>query len=200
MFYASTLVTESRVELITNRLGWCGPLFIGLFILATQVFAPFSGTPGIFVSIKFYGFGTTLVLFYLTSLLSAIINFWLARTYGRKLVSKFVGQQSLREIDQLLNCNERTLLITARVLGFYFFDIISYAVGLTGITFKRYLTYTALLTPIPLTAQYMMFSQLDFKSVGGMLTYFVSIAATGAVFAKIFHKLYVETKKQRISN
>jgi uncharacterized membrane protein YdjX (TVP38/TMEM64 family) len=194
LFYASTLVDASDVEAITNKAGWFGPILIALFILATQVFAPLSGTPGIFVGIKLYGFANTLILFYFTSLLSATINFWLARKYGRKIVAKFVGEKTLNEIDELSKVNERVLLITSRIFGYYFFDIISYAVGLTKIKFMKYFIYTALLTLIPTIAQYFIFSHLDFNSFGGMLIYFGSIAATGAIFTRFFYKVYVRRK------
>ena len=194
LFYLSTLITPAQVEAVTGRAGWFGPVLVALFILLTQVFAPLSGTPGIFVGIKLYGYANTLALHYAVSLLSAAINFWVARAYGRGIVRRLVGEEALKDIDELSRINERVLLITSRVFGYFFFDIISYAVGLTKIRFKRYFCYTAVLTLIPVTAQYLLFSRLDFGGLQGMLIYYLSMAATGAVFTKVFYKAYVRKK------
>jgi len=87
--------------------------------------------------------------------------------------------------------NERTLLISFRIFGYSFFDVVSYAIGLTSIRFKKYFVYTALLTFIPFTAQYFLFAQLNFNSFWGMLIYIVSIAAAGSLFAGVLYRLYV---------
>lgn len=194
LFYLSTLITPAQVEAVTGRAGWFGPVLVALFILLTQVFAPLSGTPGVFVGIKLYGYANTLALLYAVSMLSSVINFWIARAYGRGIVRRFVGDKTLKDIDELSQVNERVLLLTSRIFGYYFFDIISYAVGLTKIRFKKYFLYTAVFTLIPVTAQYILFSRLDFGGLRGMLIYFLSMAATGAVFTKIFYGAYVRKK------
>ena len=123
-------------------------------------------------------------------MLSAILNFWIARRYGRTIVKRLVGSDALQKIDELSGLNERPLLISARVLGYLFFDLISYAVGLTPIGFKKYFTYTAFLTLIPFTVQYFAFASIDFSSLRGMVIYFVSIAAAGAIFGRILFSIY----------
>jgi len=200
LFYLSTLITPAQVEAVTDRAGLSGPFLVAFFILLTQVFAPLSGTPGVFVGIKLYGYANTLILLYAVSLLSAVINFWIARVYGRGIVRRLVGDATLKDIDELSQINERILLITSRVFGYYFFDIISYAVGLTKIRFKKYFLYTAVFTLIPVTAQYLLFSRLDFTGLRGMLIYFLSMAATGLIFTKIFYKAYVRKKTPPSAN
>jgi uncharacterized membrane protein YdjX (TVP38/TMEM64 family) len=148
------------------------------------------------VGIKLYGYPQAMGLLYGSCLLSAALNFWIARLYGRNLVEKLVGEKSLRRIDELSQINERTLLISSRILGYSFFDLISYAVGLTTISFKRYFAYTAFLTLIPFAVQYFLFSRLDFNSLKGMLIYFISIAAAGALFARVLYKAYFGKKPQ----
>ena len=131
-----------------------------------------------------------MALLYGSCLVSAIVNFWLARIYGRNLVSKLVGEKTLIRIDELSQLNEKALLVSSRILGYSFFDLISYAVGLTTISFKKYFAYTAVLTLIPFSAQYFLFSKLDFNSLQGMVIYIVSITVAAAVFARILYKTY----------
>lgn len=194
LFYLSTLITPAQVESITNKTGWFGPLLVGLFLLLTQVLAPMSGTPVMIVGFKFYGYPYTMALLYGSCLISAVLNFWIGRLYGRTLIKKLVGEQTLRKIDELSQINEKALLISSRIFGYSFFDLISYAVGLTRIGFKKYFAYTAFLTLIPFAAQYFLFSGLDFNSLRGMLIYFVSMAAAGAVFARVLYTVYFRSK------
>lgn len=193
LFCLSTLVTPSQVESITSAAGKGGPLLIGLLLLLTQIFAPLSGTPVMIVGIKLYGYAYAMVLLYASCLVSCVVNFWIARLYGRSLLVKVVGSKTLGTIDELSMLNERTLLISFRIFGYSFFDIVSYAIGLTAIGFKKYFAYTVLLTLIPFTAQYFLFSQLNFNSFWGMLTYVVSIVAAGSVFAGVLYKVYIRS-------
>jgi uncharacterized membrane protein YdjX (TVP38/TMEM64 family) len=196
LFCLSTLMTPTQIEAITTTAGRFGPLLVGLFIVLTQVFAPLSGTPVMIVGIKLYGYPQAMGLLYGSCLLSATLNFWIARLYGRTLVKKLVGEKALLRIDELSQINERTLLISARILGYSFFDLISYAVGLTTISFKKYFLYTALLTLIPFSVQYFLFSRLNFNNLRDTLIYFVSITAAGAIFARILYKTYFGDKPQ----
>jgi len=194
LFCLSTLITPTQIEDITTTAGWVGPVLVGLFLMLTQVLAPLSGTPVMIVGIKLYGYPQAMALLYGSCLLSATLNFWIARLYGRTLVKKLVGEKTLRRIDELSQINERTLLISSRILGYSFFDLISYAVGLTTISFKKYFSYTAFLTLIPFAIQYFLFSRLNFNSLKDMLIYFVSIATAGAIFARILYKTYFGSK------
>lgn len=200
LFCLSTLITPAQVESITNEAGWYGPFLVGFFILLTQVFAPLSGTPVMIVGIKLYGYPQAMGLLYISCLLSAVINFWIARLYGRTLVKRLVGEKSLKKIDELSEINEKALLISSRLLGYSFFDLISYAVGLTKIGFVKYFVYTAFLTLIPFAVQYFLFSNLDFNSLRGMVIYFASIAVAGAIFARILYKTYFPKRDFPINN
>lgn len=193
LFCLSTLVTPSQVESISSTAGKGGPFLIGLLLLLTQIFAPLSGTPVMIVGIKLYGYAYTMVLLYASCLVSCVVNFWIARLYGRSLLVKVVGSRTLGTIDELSKLNERPLLISFRIFGYSFFDVVSYAIGLTAIGFKKYLAYTVLLTLIPFTAQYFLFSQLNFNSFWGMLIYVVSIVAAGSVCAGVLYKVYISS-------
>lgn len=190
LFCLSTLLKPAHIEAITREAGWFGRPIVGLILLLTQVFAPLSGTPVMLAGIKLYGYPQAMGLLYASCMLSSVINFWIARRYGRTIVRRLVGRNALQKIDELSGLNERALLISARVLGYSFFDLISYAVGLTPIAFGKYFAYTAFLTLIPFTVQYFAFARLDFGSLRGMVIYFVSIAGAGAIFGRILFGIY----------
>jgi uncharacterized membrane protein YdjX (TVP38/TMEM64 family) len=191
-FVLSNLITPAHVESVTRGAGQLGPFMLGVLLLATQVFAPLSGTPLMLVGIKLYGYPTAMGILYASFLVSSVLNFWIARLYGRNLLIKVVGRKTVGTIDELSQLNERTLLISFRIFGYSFFDVISYALGLTTIEFKKYFFYTALLTSIPFAAQYFLFSRIDFNSFRGMLIYIVSIAAAGSICAALLYKVLRE--------
>lgn len=195
-FVLSTLVTPAQVESVTRGAGQWGPIMLGILLLATQVFAPLSGTPVMIVGIKLYGYPSAMGILYSSCLVSSILNFWIARLYGRNLLMKIVGGKTVRTIDELSQLNERALLISFRIFGYSFFDLVSYAVGLTTINFKKYFLYTAFLTIIPFAIQYFLFSRLDFNSFRGMLIYIMSIAAAAFVCAGLLYKVYINGKNR----
>ena len=187
--YLISSIDNETLEKITTELGWWGMLFFVFIILCTYIFVPLSGTAFYFVGIKLYGYGTALILLYIVAIISSVISFYIARRWGRKIVRKLVGEKMMNHIDNVTESHENLLLITGRTLGFFFFDFISYALGLTKISFKKYFTYTVLLTLIPAGLQYLVFKSIDFHSFKGLMIYYVSIAFTGLIFAYIFARL-----------
>ncbi len=183
------------ISSIESRLGLWGLVVVGLFILATQVLAPLAGTPGLIISIKIYGLPLTLIMFYLVCMVSAATNFWIARVYGRWLVSRLVGPHLMLEVEEIVIANERTVLIGMRLLGFYLFDTISYAIGLTSIPFLKYYIYTAILTIPPLAAQLILLRYFDFNSAVGLLLYYVSFVISGLLAGHVFRLLYLRRRR-----
>lgn len=192
--YASTLIDEPTVHRLTANAGMWGPVVISAFIFFTQVFAPLSGTPGLFIAIKLYGYAYAMILFYVVSMVTATVNFTLSRYFGRTVVRRLVGVQGLREVDELTQADERTLLITARLLGYYFFDFISYAAGFTRISYVKYMAYTATLTLVPFGIQYYLFRDLNVHKPAGAFLYYGSVVATGLIFWRVFYKRFARRR------
>jgi uncharacterized membrane protein YdjX (TVP38/TMEM64 family) len=193
--YLTTLIKAETVEQISTELGFAGILIVALVILATQIFAPFSGTIGLFVGYKLYGYGFTLIVFYFVSMLSAIINFYISKRYGRKYVIKLVGQDNMNFVDTVVATDAKTILIGLRIFGYFFFDFISYALGLTKISFRRYFIFTAALTPIPITIQYFIFRGYDFNSPKHITIYYISIFLSSLIATRILYRIYLKRKE-----
>jgi uncharacterized membrane protein YdjX (TVP38/TMEM64 family) len=193
--YLFSTIDKETLEQISVRLGWLGPLFIGLVFVFTHVFAPISGTPFYLVGIQLYGYETILILFYCTSMISATICFFIARKWRRKIVTKLVGEKMMANIDDTVSFNESSILITGRTLGYCFFEFTSYALGLTTISFKKYIAYTAVLTPIPMLLLYLVFKNLDFDSFQDSMIYYSTIAISGVLFAFFLSHIIKKRKK-----
>ncbi len=194
--YFINSIPVSLIEKAAIGLGWLGYLFLLLIIICTQVFAPISGTAFYIIGIKLYGFGTLMIIFYFASVLSASISFYIARRWGRRIVVKLIGKKSMDHIDGIAETHDTYLLVIGRTLGFFFFDFISYALGFTTISFKKYIAYTVALTIIPLTIQYFVFRNTNFDSFGGSAVWYVSTLITGLIFAYLFARIIKSKKRE----
>ena len=85
-----TILSQSFINLTTN-LGYWGYLIVIAYVVLSHVFAPLAGTPGVLLGVTIYGLKTGTILLYLGSLISATINFYISKKFGRKWVVKIVG-------------------------------------------------------------------------------------------------------------
>ena len=176
--------------------GVLGPIVIIFLYIITQVFAPLSGTPILVLSIALFGMWPSMLYIYMGELISSIINFYLSRRWGRDLVVKFVGKKTMKDIDEFVGVFGVKVMIIGRVFGFALFDVISYAAGLTNISFKKYYLVTIIFAIIPLIGFGLVFGRLDFNSYQGLIITFGALAAAGLIFAFLLKK-YI--KKMRIN-
>ena len=132
-----------------QQLGILGYLFVLVGIVLGGVLVPLSAVPFLYAGLALYGFWPTFVLYYLgNTIIAPIIDFWIARKYGRPAVLKLAGKKAIIQIDKLTEVAGVKALIVLRFFGGILFDSISYAMGLTNMKFRYYFLIT-LLCPIP---------------------------------------------------
>lgn len=198
--FLTPLVNSPEFIILINDIGLWGYLIIFLYIVVSHVFAPVSGTPGVALGVAIYGIGTGMWLLYYAGLVSCIINFCIAREYGKKYVSKIIGEKAEKEVEELTSVGGERVLFIARLFGFSFFDFISYAAGLTKISFKSYFTITAVASLIVNLVVQFIFKDLDFKSEQGIMIWLIAMAIVAVVFG-IFIKFYlykIKTMKAKV--
>lgn len=176
-----------------EELGLFGPLIIIGYVAISHIIAPVAGTPGILLSAALFGIFQTMVYIYLGGLISAVVNFWLSRIFGRKLVVRLVGQKTMQEIDKFAEVSGLKLLAISRVFGFALFEIISYAAGLTKIDFKKYFLITAVFSFIPAFVLAFLFRNTELQSVRTLLLWLGAIAITGIIFT-FFIKKFISSR------
>jgi uncharacterized membrane protein YdjX (TVP38/TMEM64 family) len=146
--YISGVLKTDKFKNYVEELGFFGPLLVILYIAVSQVIAPLTGTPGTVVAVSSYGFWGGWLIIYIASLLSAVVNFYIARDLGRSWVIRLSGKESIEKIDKFVAVMGDKILIVARLFGFSVFEFISYAVGFTNMSFKEYFLITAIVSPI----------------------------------------------------
>lgn len=78
------------------------------------------------------------LLIYLTTTPIYMVNFFLARRYGRPLVQKIVGKAALEKIDHLAKDVGTSTIIVLKLFQGNLFDYLSYAIGLTQIPLRTF--------------------------------------------------------------
>jgi uncharacterized membrane protein YdjX (TVP38/TMEM64 family) len=76
--------------------------------------------------------------------LAAAVCFWIARAVGRGLVEGLVGRAGLAAVDRWFTRKGVYAVFVARLLPGVGFDAVSYAAGLSGLRFSRFIAATTL--------------------------------------------------------
>ncbi|MCB9790550.1 TVP38/TMEM64 family protein [Candidatus Nomurabacteria bacterium] len=188
------LVLSDQFVIFVEKLGYWGYLVIALYQIASHVFAPLTGTPAVLLATSLYGMKTGLILLYFASLISATINFYLSRKYGRKIIIKLVGKKSMNEVDELASVEGFKLMLFCRVFGSSVFDFLSYAAGLTEIRFQDYMKATVIGHLIANLSFYFIFRKLDLRSEQGITIWIGSLTVMAVIFSIVLAR-YIKLKK-----
>ena len=191
--------SSDQFENYVTRAGIFGPLLFILYIIFSHVFAPITGSPAVIVVASAYGVHVGMSLLYIASMISAVINFYLARKYGRPLIKKLTGEKGIKEIDRFTKLEGREALIFLRFVGFPFFDFISYAVGLTKIPFKTYMTITAIMNLFGNVLVQLLFYKVDLNSTNGIFLWFAFLGISSVICIWLI-KRYLDERRKLLAN
>ncbi len=129
---------------------WAPLVYVGLKA-ATYVVAPLSGTPVKLAGGALFGFWEGAALALLGDMIGASLNFWIARLFRDRGISKMIGAKAIKQIDDLTeHVGGWRALLAARLLLSSLYDFISYAAGLSSIPYKQFF-WVSLLAGIPST-------------------------------------------------
>lgn len=143
IYLVGTKVPEHSIREIIKNAGPWGVIVLILFFLLSNIVAPLSGSP--FLYAGFYSYGQKVVFYaFIAAIIASIINFWIARIWGRPLVEKLAGKNGLSKIDSLTKNYGLQSLFIFRLFLKEFHDVISYAFGLSNLKFTPYFIVSSL--------------------------------------------------------
>lgn len=131
------------LEAWVKQAGIFGPLIIIILGSLTGIIAPLSGTPIGFAGFILYG-PRVVFLMAISTIIDSAINFYIARRWGRPLITRFVSKEDTITIDNFTKEHGLTSLFLMRMFLTGMHDFVSYAMGLTNINFTSYLLVTIL--------------------------------------------------------
>lgn len=160
VFLFGMLDVEVIKEYILSFGIWA-PIISFLLMIFQSVAAPLPAFLITFANASLFGWVKGALLSWSSAMAGATICFYIARFLGRGTVEKLTGKFALKSIDGFFEkYGEYTILVT-RLLPFISFDIVSYAAGLTSMSFWSFFWATGI-GQLPATIVY--------SYVGGMLT------------------------------
>ena len=188
IFYVGTRVGVDDITRTVERAGIWAPVLYTFILALTYVVAPLSGTP-VFLAgyilfdkkVQFFNYPATLA--------GAVINFWIARKFGRGLVSKLVGKRNVNKVDRFTENYGVKSLIFLRLFQGQFHDFIAYAYGLTNMDFISYLI-VSILAPIPWFLLWYFYIFDHVKNIGDLTVWIlITIAPLYVISAFLFRGL-----------
>ena len=142
-----------------------------------------------------FGWWQGAILSWTSSMVGAGICFFIARYLGRDVVERLTSKAGLENFDKFFERHGRLSIVIARLLPFVSFDIVSYAAGLTSISFGSFMIATGI-GQLPATIIY--------SYVGGMLTGGAQMLVTGllilfalSALIVLIRRVYVERQKAK---
>ena len=165
-----------------------------LLMILQSIAAPLPAFLLTFANANLFGWWKGAILSWSSAMAGAAVCFYIARLLGRDVAEKLTSRAGLKQIDVLFERHGRMSILIARLLPFMSFDIVSYAAGLTSMSFGSFFIATGI-GQLPATIIY--------SYVGSMLTGGAKLFVTGllllfAISALIvlFKQLYNEKRKK----
>ena len=166
-----------------------------LLMVLQSVVAPLPAFLITFANAALFGFWKGALLSWSSAMVGAALCFFLARSLGREAVEKLTSKGALKNIDDFFKRHGKQSILIARLLPFISFDIVSYAAGLSSVSFLGFWVATGL-GQLPAT--------LVYSYVGGFLTGGAKLLVTGLLilFALAFliglgKQVYTERQKSK---
>ena len=166
-----------------------------LLMVLQSIVAPLPAFLITFANANLFGWWKGAILSWSSAMVGAGLCFCIARILGRDVVEKLTSKSGLKNIDDFFEKHGKMSILIARLLPFISFDIVSYAAGLTSMSFLSFFLATGI-GQLPATIVYSI--------VGGMLTGGARIMVTGLLILfglsfliLLIRQVYVEKQKKK---
>ena len=166
-----------------------------VLMIFQSVAAPLPAFLLTFANANLFGWWQGALLSWSSAMAGAAVCFFIARILGRDVAEKLTSKAGLEQIDTFFERYGKNTILICRLLPFISFDIVSYAAGLTSMSFMSFFIATGI-GQLPATIVY--------SYVGGMLTGGAKLFVTAlmilfALSALIFmlRKIYMDRQSKK---
>ena len=128
---------------VVSKFGYWAPLLLIILKVSTIIISPLGGTPIYFAVPALFGFWPGFIYLVIADAVGYSAVFWISRVYGRKIMNRMLSDEQILWADKMLRyMGSWKGLTIVRVVFAPLADTISYAAGLTKISFKEYFLAT----------------------------------------------------------
>lgn len=167
--YLVALDMDGLKEYILSFGAWA-PLISFLLMILQSVAAPLPAFVITFANAALFGWVYGAILSWFSAMTGAALCFYIAKFLGRSVVERLTSKFALDSVDKFFDKYGKHTILIARLLPFMSFDLVSYAAGLTSMSFISFFVATGI-GQLPATIVY--------SYVGGMLTGGAKLMMTG---------------------
>ena len=155
------MVNVDAIKEYILSFGIWAPIISFLLMVFQSLIAPLPAFVITFANAGLFGWWKGAILSWSSAMVGAVLCFCIAKFYGRGVVERLTSKNALEKVDVFFDKYGKYAILIARLLPFISFDIVSYAAGLTSMSFWSFFWATGL-GQLPATIVY--------SYVGGMLT------------------------------
>ena len=166
-----------------------------LLMIFQSIAAPLPAFLITFANANLFGWWQGAILSWSSAMAGAVVCFFIARILGRDVAEKLTSKAGMKQIDTFFDRYGKNTVLICRLLPFVSFDIVSYAAGLTSMSFMSFFVATGV-GQLPATIVY--------SYVGGMLTGGAKLMVTAlliifALSVLIFmgRKIYMDRQEKK---
>ena len=195
--YLSMLDLDSLKEYILSFGVWA-PIISFILMILHSIAAPLPAFLITFANAALFGWVKGAILSWSSAMVGAAVCFFIAKYLGRDVVEKLTSKFAIESVDSFFEKYGKHTILIARLLPFMSFDLVSYAAGLTSMSFISFFVATGI-GQLPATIVY--------SYVGGMLTGGAKLMMMGIltltalsvliyVMKKIYNEKQVKVKEE----
>ena len=155
-------------------------------MILQSVAAPLPAFLLTFANANLFGWWQGAILSWTSAMAGAAMCFYIARVLGRDVVAKITSKAGVEQIDEFFEKYGKNAILICRLLPFVSFDYVSFAAGLTSMSFGSFMVATGI-GQLPAT--------LIYSYVGSMLTGGAKVMVTGLMILFALSALVVTFKK-----
>lgn len=197
-FFMLRMVNVDAIKEYILSFGIWAPIISFLLMVFQSLIAPLPAFVITFANAGLFGWWKGAILSWSSAMVGAVLCFYIAKVYGRGVVERLTSRYALESVDVFFDKYGKYAILVARLLPFVSFDIVSYAAGLTSMSFWSFFWATGL-GQLPATIVY--------SYVGGMLTGSVKTFVMGllilfalSIMAFMARQIWQEKNKSQVKN
>lgn len=194
IFYLSMLNLESLKQYILSFGIWA-PIISFILMILQSVAAPLPAFLITFANAALFGWVKGALLSWTSAMAGAALCFYIARFLGRDTVEKLTSKFAIDSVDEFFNKYGKHTILIARLLPFMSFDLVSYAVGLTSMSFVSFFIATGI-GQIPAT---IIYSYVGDMLTGGAKLMMMGILTLSAISVLLYVLKKIYNDKNKVS-
>ena len=194
VMFASGDFSEVK-QFISSYGGYAAAISFALMVLQSIV-APLPAFVLTFANANLFGWWQGAILSWSSAMAGAAVCFYIARILGRDVAEKLTSKAGLSQIDEFFEKYGNNTILICRLLPFVSFDYVSYAAGLTSMSFWDFFLATGI-GQLPATIVY---SYVGGFLTGGARLFMLGLLIMFAIVSLIFMFRTIYMNKHKIQS